>query len=665
MEFFETIYKFPRNKNFDFIINYHQACFLYLNDKILTIPNILFAFIFYVSAIFAFGEASYMYNIASKYEEKLYKYKVILISSFSFLTLGFYPIMFLLNIISETKKIGTFRKLIEGNEVIRDFSKSEKRLRSELTLREPIGYRFYKNLRFPKHIEVLNILITGGMGSGKTVFLAPITLEFYERNYRSVILDNKEDFCQLLAGRKGVTILSPFDARSPAWDVSQDIENELEAIEFVSQLIPTHGSSNDIFAEAARDLVLGAIKYLQNTKPKSWSIGDVLPVLSRNDLLTIFKEHHAGGLETLKDCFEEDGKLIVGETSAKFFQNVRTNLKNFELLAKAWPNSKDGFSVKKWSRDQVKNVLFLIVPFKQIYPEISGFFSSIVLNSFIKESLNLPDSRTRRLGLFLDELGAIPRVAMLANGGKLLRAKGVCVFVGIQEVGVVRKKYEQDGGTEVLLNAFSTKIVGRAETPEYAEYFVRAFGKNKYEKTTRSKSTDSSGKISYSFSKEEVFEDAISTGEILSIPPASMKTGAIFYFKCSELPVIFKLKFPIIPLERPYAGNVIPEWLNNINNNNSLIPEKLNINNMNEISLNINNPNVVASIDSLESILIEGATSKDNNENNISENNLNDLDSLNFSENEEINKSDSNEKNNEDSKNIDKNEEVDLSQLGF
>jgi type IV secretory pathway TraG/TraD family ATPase VirD4 len=638
---------------------------MYISDKILTIPNIIFAFVFYVAAIFAFGEASYIYNIASKYEQKLYKYKVILISSFSFLTLGFYPIVFLFNIISETKKIGTFRKLIEGNEVIRDFSKAERRLRSELTLREPIGYKFYKNLRFPRHIEVLNILITGGMGSGKTVFLAPITLEFYERNYRSVILDNKEDFCQLLAGKKGVTILSPFDARSPAWDVSQDVENELEAIEFVCQLIPTHGSSNDIFAEAARDLVLGSIKYLQNVNPRNWSIGDVLPVLSRNDLLTIFKEHHAGGLETLKDCFEENGKLIVGETSAKFFQNVRTNLKNFEILAKAWPESKNGFSVKKWSRDQLKDTLFLIVPFKQIYPEISGFFSSIVLNAFIKESLNLSDSRTRRLGLFLDELGAIPRVNSLANGGKLLRAKGVCVFVGIQEVGVIRKKYEQDGGTEVLLNAFSTKIIGRAETPEYAEYFVRAFGKNKYEKTTRSRSTDSNGKTSSSFSKEEVFEDAISTGEFLSIPPASMKTGAIFFFKCSELPVIFKLKFPIIPLERPYEGNIVPKWLSDINESKSLIPEKLNINNTEEKSLNVNNSNVIASIDSLESILIEGATAKDNIENNVIENNLNDLENLNSLDTEELSKIDNNENIKIDSKNTDKNEEMDLSQLGF
>jgi len=644
MLFFDDLYSFPKKKSLDYIIDYHQDCLMYISDKILTFNTIIFTSIFYIAAICVFAESIYIYNIASRFEKKFYKYKIILISSFSILTLGFYPVVWILKLISESKKIGTFKKLLEGNEVIRDYSKAERRLKTELSLREPTGYRFYKNLRFPRHIEVLNILVTGGMGSGKTVFLAPITLEFYERKYRSVILDNKEDFCQLLSGKEGVKILSPFDARSLIWDISQDVENELEAIEFVSQLIPTFGTSNDIFAEAARDLTLGAIKFLQNTKPRNWLISEVLETIQRDDLLSIFKAHHPGGLQILKDCQEINGKIVIGETSAGFFQNVRANLKNFEMLAKAWPNSKNGFSVKKWSRDEVKDVLFLIVPFKQIYPEISGFFSSIVLNTFIKESLNLPDSKSRRLGLFLDELGAIPRVSSLANGGKLLRAKGVCMFVGVQEVGVIRKKYEQDGGTEVLLNGFSTKIIGRAETPEYAEYFTRLFGKNKYEKTTRSKSTDSSnGKTSYSFSKEEIFEDAISTGEFLSIPPASMKTGAIFYFKTSEFPTIFKLKFPIIPLERPYPGNVIPEWLSNINNNNnSLIPENL---------LNINNSNVITSIDSLESILIEGATTKD-----VSENCSNDLEDLNELDSEELKKSYNSEKNNND---------LDLSQLGF
>ena len=157
--------------------------------------------------------------------------------------------------------------------------------------------------------------------------------------------------------------------------------------------------------------------------------------------------------------------------------------------------------------------------------------------------------------------GHIPRVKSLANGAKLLRGMGVCMFVGIQEVGVIRKKYEKDGGTEVILNAFSSKMVGRAETPEYAEYFVRMFGKNRYKKITRTRSMSASGKYSLSLSEEQVVEDAIATGELTSIPPATLKHGAIFFLKISEMPVIFKLKFPIIPIKRPYQKCLEPEWM--------------------------------------------------------------------------------------------------------
>lgn len=508
------------------------------------------------------------------YDKDLEKYEVILFVSMSILTFGFYPLFKSINYFSEQKKIGVFRKLEHGNIVIRDTNKAEKRLRTELAVRQPDGFKFFKNLRIPKVMEVLNMLISGAMGSGKTVILAPITLEFYEKKYPSIILDNKGDFCQLLAGKEAVTVMSPFDARSPVWDVASDVENELEAIEFVSQLIPIHGGSNDFFPLAARDLVLGAIKFLQATKPNSWNMQEVLETISRDDFLSVLKKYHLGALETLKDCFEKDGKIVVGETSTNIFQNVRASLKNFEILSKAWPQSVGGFSIKKWVRGQRDNSLFIIVPFKQIYPEMSGFFNGIILDSFIKEAINLPDSRERRMGLFLDELGAIPRINSLANGMKLLRSKGICVFVGIQEVGVIRKKYEQDGGTEVLLNGFSTKLVGRSETPEYAEYFIRLFGKNRYEKTTRNRSLDSKGKSSTNTSTEEVVEDAISSGELLSIPPASLKGGAIFFMKTSDIPVIFKLKFPVIPLERPYPDSIEADW---IKKDHSPISEKANL----------------------------------------------------------------------------------------
>ena len=108
------------------------------------------------------------------------------------------------------------------------------------------------------------------------------------------------------------------------------------------------------------------------------------------------------------------------------------------------------------------------------------------------------------------------------------------------------------------------------ETPEYAEYFVRLFGKNRYKKITRNRSLDSRGRSSISSSQEEAIEDAISSGELLSIPPASLKVGAMFYVKTSERPTIFKLKFPIIPLERPYPDSVEADWLKRGNTNESV-----------------------------------------------------------------------------------------------
>ena len=637
--FLSNEYHFPSIRmGFDYFENYHKAVYYYIADHYLSLFKLIVLSFFIMITIHLFIESINFLKHAKKVEVMLEKYELLSYASFSVLTFGLYPILKGFASLTDQKKIGTFRHLEEGNEVIRDVKKSEKRLRNELLVRIPNGFKFYKELRIPKNIEVLNTLIVGGMGSGKTAFIAPITLQFFENKYKSVIIDNKGDFCQLLSGKLGVTVFSPFDARSPVWNVAEDIETELEAMEFIVQLIPVHGGSNDFFPLAARDITLGAIKFLQNTKPKNWNMNEVLETIAREDFLSILKDHHSGGLQTLKDSFEKEGKIIVGDTSVNIFQNVRANLKNFQILSRAWPITVGGFSVKKWVRGESKDTLFLIVPFKQIYPEISGFFSGIILDSFLKECLNLSDSRERRMGLFLDELGAIPRINSLANGAKLLRSKGLCMFVGIQEVGVIRKKYDQDGGTEVLINGFSTKMIGRAETPEYAEYFVRMFGKNRYKKTTRNRSLDSRGRSSISSSQEDVVEDAISSGELLSIPPASLKIGAIFYVKTSEIPLIFKLKFPIIPLERPYPDSIEAEWLKNENRvdfekKEKALQDKIDVNIKNTLTFEIQDKIEK----NTEETIFHNENSSDNNENN----------------NENINKK------------SDKNENIDLTDLNF
>ena len=640
-KFLAENYIFPK---FGDMISYHTMAFNYLRKNHFSAFNMLAIVAFFVLSICMYRYVNNFFKYAKLIDNKYKIYEFFSKLSISILSFGMFIIFQFFEFLLTQNRFGTFRKLEEGNEVIRDFIKAKNRLKTELLIRKAQGFKLIKELRIPKHIEVLNLLIVGGMGSGKTVFLTPIILQFFDLKYPSFILDNKGDFCELLGEKEGVVILSPFDLRSLVWDVSEDISTELEAIEFVSQLIFLPGGSGDFFAHAARDIALGAIKYLQETKPFNWHMNEVLEVIANEELLRILEKYHPGGLQTLRDCgySVKTGKLFVGETSASILQNVRAYLKNFELLSRAWPKTTDGFSVKKWARGEAKDTLFLIVPFKQLYPEISGFFSGIIIDLFVNQTLNLPDSKERRMGLFLDELGAIPRVKSLANGAKLLRAKGVCMFVGIQEVGVIRKKYEMDGGTETILNAFSIKLIGRAETPEYAEYFVRVLSKNKYKKTTRSRSNNSSGGHSISLCEETVVEDAISSGELMSIPPANVKNGAIFFLKMSDIPVIFKLKIKINVEKGKYLGNIEPEWIKRSVKAIKIgfektevkeldLPYKIDENNILNLFHEKENIETKLKENSHENCIENDETLKDNDRKSIKkENNSLDLDSLNF-----------------------------------
>ena len=553
-------YEFPKIKYF---FNYHLLFFNFLTHLFFNNKNIFLTSTYFFCLYFSFFSSKKFIFYTQKNKKYFPIYSNILEVAFVFSSLGTYLLFLLGHFVYHYEKMGTKRILVEGNEVIRNTFFSQIRLKMEMSIRSGDGFYFFKNLRLPKNLEVLNTLIVGAMGSGKTSLLAPIFMQFFHRKNRSLVIDNKLDYCELVGEKEGVIILSPFDARSPVWNIAEDIVTELEAMEFVSVCIPCGHGSNNFFALAARDVALGAIKFLQTTNPYEWNLGDIFSVIGSDNLLSLLKDHHPGALQILRDCGIDHatGKMFVGETGASIFAQIRANLQNFEILAKAWPTTNGGFSVRKWARGEDEKTISVIVPFMQIYPEVSGFFSSLVVDIFINETLNLPDSKERRVGLFLDELGAMPRIKSLSNATKMFRSKGGCLFVGIQEVGVIRSKYQEDGGTESILNGFSMKLIGRAETSEYADYFVKAVGKNKYQKITRSRSIDTQGRHSTSTSEEVVVEDAINTGELLSIPPASLKSGAYFYLKMSEIPVIFKLKWPIVPFTKPFQGNVEPAWL--------------------------------------------------------------------------------------------------------
>lgn len=510
----------------------------------------------------------YFIYYAHKYTFKTTKskkvFKIIYLFCTSLLAFPIYPIYRLTKYIKKETDFGTRRILLRGCDVIRDPVLAEERFKLEFLSSKKDGLKFYKDVVIPFNLETRNFLFMGGMSAGKTyAFMMRLLRQFYERGHRAIVSDVKHDFCQVFGEAEGVKILGPFDSRSVAWDISADIATEMEALEFVAYLIPIKNAQSSMayFQQAARDLIAGAIMSLQAEKPGQWSFADVFDLVAdKRRLVTAIKDYRPGALEHIQDSgFDEEDNFVPSKLTVGILADIRAHFQNLETLVKAWPNSVGGFSIKKFARGEDKTTKMLIVQFVNRYHSVSCFFSVMVFEMFFKEVDSLPESFNERFGVFLDELGVLPRIPAFVQATKQIRSKGGAMFVCFQEFGVVNSEYKEDGGTEAIVNAFGTKVAGIAQTPEYADYFVKTFGQNTYKKITRSKTVDPKGKISISTTHEQVVEDAVATGELINIPELDLE--AVMFVKMHGIPLVFRLNMPIQVEEKKYRAWIEPEWV--------------------------------------------------------------------------------------------------------
>ena len=522
-------------------------------------------FILLVLSSFMYFKFSKKYTSSTKRMKGIERLLLNIVTSF--LTLFIYPIYKGIKFLIDDSNTGTRRILKEGCEVIRDPKEAEKRLRIELAEVKNPGILFYKDVAIPYETESTNFLFMGGMGAGKTyAYMMRILRQFFVRGNRTIVSDVKGDFCEVFGGNEGVKILAPLDARSIAWDISVDVSSELEALEFVAYMIPldNHGSAAAYFQQAARDIITGVIMYLQAEKTKQWSVVDIFKVVNdKAQLISALKNYRDGALEHIQDSgFDEAGNFMPSKQTTGILSDIRAHFQNLEILAKAWPNSCGGFSIKKYARGEDPSIKMLIIPFVSYYRTFSEFFSAMVLDFFFRSCFSLPDSFNERFGVFLDELGVLPRVPSFVEATKTLRTRGGSMFVCFQDCGVINSKYSKEGGTEEIFNGFATKCIGIARTAEYAEYFVRAFGENTYERILKSRQVDSRGRYSVNTVKDIVVEDAIVSGELLNLPKASRENPiATMFVQIEGIPIIFKLAMPIQGEEKKYKHSVMSEWV--------------------------------------------------------------------------------------------------------
>lgn len=393
-------------------------------------------------------------------------------------------------------------KLLRGLASMRSLSKS---LRRECK-RSGVGIGLLPNMPMSRDRESRHIMITGGVGSGKTQMMRHLIIGAMKRGDHVLVLDTKGDMTSGLPG--GIVLLAPQDERSAAWAVAKDCISKQDARELAARFIPK--SDDPMWSEAARSILVACIASLQREKPGKWTWADLYArtIMEPEVLKRLADKHHPAASQFLADP--------TSKTAMSIFTTFKAHLPTIEALADAW--SKKGnreLPISNWLQE-TEGTVPIVLQRDGRHPELSNaWISSLIslLSSYVS-SAAFSESNERRVWLFLDEFPQLEKMDDFSTLLDLGRSKGVCVVLAAQDTAQIRSRYGRDR-TNAWVSMVGTHIITRMNVGEGASDISRALGMKEVEITVPTTSY-SNGHYSKSMSKQSRTQPVITASEIAS-----------------------------------------------------------------------------------------------------------------------------------------------------
>ncbi len=312
------------------------------------------------------------------------------------------------------------------------------------------GGKDNKPLAWPRDAETEHLLILKRPGQGGTVMMMHALEKIITRGDRCLIFDFKGDYAQKFYREGQDVILNPFDQRSIDYSFFQADVNSTTDINMISHIVVphSHNDSQPYFNNASRDVLTGLLEILYK-KGKKENV-DIYNHASKSlDELADFLR-----LNGHKDAAAHLEKSEGGSGNVAAL-NVKSNLQSkisFLKCSRAIDIKGGSFSLRDWAKDGRGNVFLAADParidsLKTLY--------QIYLDLLFNFLLSLPDDLDRRLFVFLDEFGNLPRLTKINEILSAGRSKGISVIMSLQSVDQLKEKFG-DKGADVVSSLFGS-----------------------------------------------------------------------------------------------------------------------------------------------------------------------------------------------------------------
>lgn len=364
---------------------------------------------------------------------------------------------------------------------------------------------FLAGVPLPPRLAQRNILVTGGMGSGKSVAIFDLADQVAASGKTMVIYDKVTEFARYYYREGHDIIFNPFDSRFPGWNLFNEISQIYEFDQMAEYLIPTTdnaGGTGDYFKSTARTVFSSIMQRL-------WEEGK----RTNEDLCrAVFETGQEDLYEWLKGTPAES--LLNPESKGTGGGGVLTTLTDSVKVLRYVPSG--NFSLKKFIREGGDRRL-LITSKEEVHPILQPLTAMAmnVLYTTVMAGREVPHDK---YWFFIDEFASLGKLPVFSTAVTEARKYGAVAVVGAQDVAQFDAMFGKDKSGTIISN-LQNQLLLRVKEAETAERYSKMIGSGEFNEQSEGLSWGSnSAKDGASLNISRKEKRAVLASEIMLLP---------------------------------------------------------------------------------------------------------------------------------------------------
>lgn len=386
------------------------------------------------------------------------------------------------------------------------------------------------DLHMVRMAEVLNFLMHGTIGVGKSTLIRWLLDHIRKRGDRAIIYDSGCTFTETHYKPDTDFILNAHDARCANWQMWGECVDAVDYDNLAASLIPVEGESDPFWVSSSRT-IFADLAIRMSVDPDR-SIEKFLKTL-----LSLSMKSLRGYLANTPSANLVEEKI---EKTAISIRSVVTNYaKALRYLQGLDDGSKPPFTIREWMTQERYDNSWLFISTqarhrKSVRPLISLWVS---LATLMLQSMG--ENSDRRVWFIIDEAPSLQRIPELAETLAEARKFGGCFVLGMQNMAQLVHVYGRELAKSIF-DLMNTRMYGRSPSAEMAKVVEEELG-NQRKRKIREQNSYGLDQVrdGVSLGKDEVNDPVVDYEQIMRLPNLS------FYVRLpGEYPVVrLKLKY--------------------------------------------------------------------------------------------------------------------------